>query len=255
MPKLATKSNQLLQELSQLLHSTRNIDQFTLKRLQKEAQSLLKSEALNAHLFLGALAGLQGERSSVHENYKQALTLAPTNPNNAIVLNNYITSLLDIGSFSEAVEPVIKAYDYKLPISEIVTTILAKAGLFHRAAELIRQDHLVVAADSFIFRTERFMDQHGVSDAELQKLIEIAISVLHAHQFFDFRFTKIITEFAEEEDSQWFRYVIKINGSVEDIVDMEYELACQLAEDDLSTELLLNFITAYEFAEEQYGSD
>ncbi len=254
MPELATTSNQLLQELSQL-HSMRNIDQFTLKRLQKEAQSLLKSDPLNAHLFLGALAGLKGERSSIHENYKQALTLAPTNPNNAIVLSNYITSLLDIGSFSEAVEPVIKAYDYKLPISEIVTTILAKAGLFHRVAELIRQDHLVVAADSFIFRTERFMDQHGVSDAELQKLIEIAISVLHAHRFFDFRSTRIITEFAEEEDSQWFRYVIKINCSVEEIVDLKYELACQLAEDDLSTELLLNFITAYEFAEEQYGSD
>lgn len=255
MPELATTSNQLLQELNQL-HSRRDLDKFTQARWQREAKSLLKSDALNAYLFLGALAGFKGDLTNVDDNYKKALALASINSDKAMVLSNYITALSDIGCFSKAVELVIKEYDdYKLPINEIVTTVLVKAGLFHRAAELIRQNHLVVADDSFIFRAERFMDQHGVSDAELQKLIEIAISVLHAHQFFDFRFTKIITEFAEEEDSQWFRYVIKINGSVEDIVDLKYELACQLAEDDLSTELLLNFITAYEFAEEQYGSD
>lgn len=250
MSALVTNNHQLLQELHRL-RSKRDLDPLTLARLQREAQNLLTVDALNTHLLLGTLASLTGDLDNIHTNHQQALALLHSD--NARVWHNYATALEEIGYFAAAVEPAIKAYTYDHKCLS-VTKILAKAGLFHRAAELIRQDQL--ADDFLIVRTAQFMDQHGVSDTELQQLIEIALAVLHAHQFFDFDADRVIIPgFAEDENSQWFRYVIKINRSVEEIVDMEYELACQLAEDDLPTKLLLNFIPVYEIAEEQYGTD
>lgn len=44
--------------------------------------------------------------------------------------------------------------------------------------------------------------------------------------------------------------MIKIDHSVNEMVEMKYELVCALAESDLPAELLLNFIVAYEIVEE-----
>jgi hypothetical protein len=154
-----------------------------------------------------------------------------------------------MGYFSEAAELSVKSYGYNPP-SEVIILIpsrLTYAGLIHKAVDLIRKHNLIEF--HFVFEIEQFMDKHGVTDEQLQKLIEIAISVLHEHQFFDFR-NSINVEFAEDEYSKWLRYVIKINRSVDEIVEMKYELACALAESDLPTELLLHFIVAYEIAGE-----
>ena len=248
MPELATKTDQLFKEINRL-QFTHKIDGFTLIRLEKEALKLLNIDAFSSYQLLGTLAGFKGEITSIHENYKKALKLVVTSQDNARAFNNYAVSLFNMGCFSEAIELSVKSYEYNPP-SEVIMLIssrLSYAGLIHKAADLISKHNLIDLY--FVFEIEQFMDEHGVTDEQLQKLIEIAISVLHEHQFFDFR-NSINVEFAEDENSKWLRYVIKIDRSVDEIVEMKYELACALAESDLPTELLLNFIVAYEIAEE-----
>jgi tetratricopeptide (TPR) repeat protein len=248
MPELATKTNQLAEEINQLRLISK-IDSFTIARLEREAQKLVKIDAFSAYQLLGILASLKGDIVSLHKNYEKALKLVVTNQDNARALSNYAASLVNMGYFSEAAELSVKSYGYNPP-SEVIILIpsrLTYAGLIHKAVDLIRKHNLIEF--HFVFEIEQFMDKHGVTDEQLQKLIEIAISVLHEHQFFDFR-NSINVEFAEDEYSKWLRYVIKINRSVDEIVEMKYELACALAESDLPTELLLHFIVAYEIAGE-----
>ena len=269
MPELATKANQLYEETERLRLAPK-LDTFTLNRLQREANNLLKVDAFNAYQILGALASFEGNITRVRENYEKALNLASINEDKAMILNNYAVSMGIMGYFSEAAKLGIESYNIFPSLRRAKQNIhhFMRAGLFHHAAELTHKiDNLDLdnGLFSLISRTTRFMDKHGVSDEELQKLIEITITVLHARQFFDFHynvqlgflededsqwFHNVQLGFLEDEDSQWFRYVIKVNRSVEEIIEMIYELANQLAEVDLPIKLTSNFITAYEIAEE-----
>jgi hypothetical protein len=252
MPALATKTAELLERLEHL-RTTPEIDPFTLKRLQREAHNLLKADAFSAYQILGALEGFTGNIKEMRRNYEIARSLALTERDKSRVLHNYTVSLSDTGYFSEAALLQAESHHQietaKFDLSHPVQDHL-RAGLFHQVAQYAEQaTNLDDKLFFYILSVTQFMDKHEVSDQELQRLIEIAVSVLHEHQFFNFYFRNIIIEFAADESSRWFRYVIKVNRSVEEVVEMEYELACQLAEIDLPLNLLSNFITTYECAE------
>jgi|WetSurMetagenome_2_1015567.scaffolds.fasta_scaffold09228_5 hypothetical protein len=248
MSELATKTNQLLEEINKIRFMPK-VDRFTLIRLEREAQKLLSVDALHAYQFLGILASFRGDVIGVKQNYKKATNLVLTQADKIIFSLNYAESLLNIGFFSESLEQVkdINFDDLSSKMLKSISATFILSGLFHYAANLVRKYQLIDAYFTFSF--ENFMDEHGITDEQFQKLIEIGVSILHKHQFFDFR-NSTEFEFTEDEYSKWLCFVIKIDRSVDEIVEMKYELACALAESDLPTELLLNFIVAYEIAGE-----
>lgn len=253
MPVLATKTSEILKELDDLRSKRKKVDTFTLQRLQKEAEKLLQVNAFHAYQILGAIASFRNKKDEVQANYEKALKLAPADEDRAITLNNYATSIGIMGYFSEAVTLSLKASNFSSSFQFIEQSInkLIKVGLFHRAAELISQlDSFDSTLSTLILRAMQFMDRHSVSDEELQQVIEVTISVLQARQIFDFYQPVIQMEFVTDEESEWFHYSIEVGCSVDEIVEMEYELACQLAELELPLELALYFVTGYEIAEE-----
>jgi len=245
MPELATKTNQLLDEMNSLRFK-QHIDEFTLLRLEREVQKLLQIDPFNAYQFLGMLAVFREDIANVHKYYETASKLATTSGEKNILLNNYAASLCNMGYFSKAVKLSDDITDSSIEIVKPVKVFFS-AGLFHRAANFIRKHSL--ENDNFIFAVEQFMNEHGVTDEQLQKLIEITISVLHKHQFFNFR-NAVHIEFSSDESSIWLSYIIKVDRSIEEIVEMDYELACAIAEEDFPTDLLLHFIPVYEVAGE-----
>lgn len=252
--QLVTKANQLVEKIEQL-HSQRKINAFTLIRLRKEANDLLKVDAFYAYQILGMLASLEKNITHVRENYEKSLNLAKMAEDKAQVFINYARSLQSMGYLSEAAELGMKSYNI-FPSSNLNTKQnifhFMNAGLFHRAIELAHNVNVDVDVElSCLPQITQFMDKHGVSDNELQKLIEIAINVLHAYHFFDFHYQEVIAfRLVKDEYYQWFCYVIKINRSVEEVVEMIHELCEKLAEADLPIKLTSNFIISYEIAEE-----
>lgn len=250
MPELATKATQLFAELD-VLRSTPKIDAFTLKRLEHEAKKLLAVDAFNGYQILGALFGFSGKISEMRENYDRALKLALTSAEKSMALHNYSIALKDTGYLTEAVELSSQSYDLEaaeLKLSNFVETCY-RAGLFHRAIQYMGRVVLPKEIDfsQTIPLIVSFMDKYGVQDEELQKMIEIAISVSHAHNFFNFR--NMHTKFVSDEDSTWFEYVISVDCSVEEMVEMDCELATRLADAELPKNLLSNFLVTYKFAE------
>jgi hypothetical protein len=255
MPELATKATQLFDGL-ETLRSKSKVDTLILRHLEHEAKKLLSVDAFRGYQILGALSSLSGKVSEMRENYGKVLKLASTPAEELMALHNYSTSLGGTGYFAESVELAFQALNLdagdwrKLNFA----SSCYKAGSLHRAIQYV--ENIVLLNQELsqqIIAVVKFMDEHGVRDEELQKMVEIAVSVLHAHDFFNLR--NIHTEFVSDESSTWFCYVIKVDRSVEEIVDMKYELASQLAEIDLPINLLSNFLVTYECAEEEYGSD
>lgn len=235
--------------------------------MEQKANLLLEQDKITAYQFLGDLASFKGDINNVHSYYEKALELVKTDDaKKLIVLFDYSACLFDMGFFSKGIELSISAYNivcntdplFPFVFKSIIIRFM-RVGLVHRAADLIRKKsnekyltnifNELFGDIRLIFELEKFMDEHGINDELLQRLFEIGISVLHKHKFFNFRSPPLI-EFSADEDSKWLCSVIKIDRSVDEIVEMKYELACALAESDLPTELLLNFIVAYEIAGE-----
>jgi len=251
-PQLATNVNKLLEEIERLRLSD-EIDELTFARLEREIDKLLKITPFNAYLLRGALAGLKHDLTDVRENYQIALKLATMREDRAMVLQNYAASLGWNGYFSEAAKLAIEFYNIfpSTYHAQRVVELSAGAGLFHQAANFMRQYSQKLQNDDyrFFFRVEQFMDQHDVSDKSLQQLIEMAIEVLHKHEFFDFRHDGVTQAgFVEDESDLCFCYTIKVKRSMAEVIELNYELAREIAKSGLPTSLTLNFVPMYEVA-------
>ena len=248
-PQLATNANKLFEEIERLRLSD-EIDAFTFARLEREIDKLLKIYPFHAYLLRGALAGLKHDLTGVRENHQAALKLAMMKEDKATVLDNYATSIWINGGFSEASKLSMEAYKHFPSIYFAQQNILSlwTVGLFHQAANFMRQCSQKLQHDDyrFIFQTEQFMNQHDVSDELLQQLIEMAIAVLHKHGFFNFRHTQV--ELIEDENDLCFCYIIKVKRPMAEVIDLNYELAREIAKSGLPTSLTLNFVPMYEIA-------
>lgn len=252
MLKPATKTSELIKKLNQL-HSRYTVDDLTLARLQREAEQLLKVEPFEAYQILGSLARFKGNKDEVKQYYEKALKLAITNEDKVRALGHYATSVGMMGYYSEAVELTLKVnsiFPYNKIYIENSINFFTRAGLFHRANQIIIQNKIDDYPD--ISRIVSFMDRYGVTDEALQQVIETAISVLHAHQFFSF--PDIRSGFSSDEATEWFCYEIGVECSVEEFVEMEDELSHRLVELDLPLELELYFIVMYRIMAEPNGS-
>jgi hypothetical protein len=225
------------------------VDEFTLLRLEKDAQKLLRVDPFNAYQLLGMLSCFKGKINDMHESYKKALNLAITKEDKELVLDNYAASLYNTGYFSQSAELSSKIYNISFPVKliESINDRFFYAGLFHQVANFSRKYNL--PSNSFIFKIESFIDKYNIKDEQIQKVIKIAISVLHNHHIFNFH-NAVYLELSSDESSTWLSYIIKVNRPVEEIVEMDYELACALAEEDFSSDLLLHFVPVYEVAGE-----
>jgi len=251
-PQTATSVTKLFDEVEQLRLAD-VIDEFTFARLQHEVEKLSKIDPFGAYLLRGALASLKHDLSGIRKNYQAALNLATVKEDKAMVLDNYAISMWMNGYFSEASTLAMESYK-NFPSSHFAQQYILRLeaiGLFHQAADLIRERPLNEQGndDRFIFQVEQFMDQHDVSDKSLQQLIEMAIEVLHKHEFFDFRHDGVTQAgFVEDESDLCFCYTIKVKRSMAEVIELNYELAREIAKSGLPTSLTLNFVPMYEVA-------
>jgi hypothetical protein len=71
--------------------------------------------------------------------------------------------------------------------------------------------------------------------------------VLHKHEFFDFRHDDVAqAELVEDESELCFCYTIKVKRSMAEVIDLNYELAREIAKSGSPTSLTLNFVPLYE---------
>ena len=101
-----SKAGTLIGELERL-DMSEELDDLEMRRLAREARSLMASDATGAHAVLGGIAGVEGDAAKVHEHYRAALQLSNRH---SVVLGNYATALGRAGEFDEAFPTIMEAH-------------------------------------------------------------------------------------------------------------------------------------------------
>lgn len=132
------------QELFRILNEVRaeaEIGEFTLQKIERDAENLLKTNAYLGYLALQAVAALRGDVEKVHCNHKRALALANRNPE---PYHNYASSLWSLGYLTEAQEAAKSGWemdkDNAMMIEDLIS-LCAFTGHFSDALRFSQEWH------------------------------------------------------------------------------------------------------------------
>ncbi|HID99601.1 MAG TPA: hypothetical protein EYP59_04840 [Thiotrichaceae bacterium] len=207
-------------------HDTSRLTQF-----KNEAKKYAQSDNVDGYLALGTLACLEGNIDALQTHYQHAI--AESAAQHAYILRLYTQCLTPFGFFSQAADLMYQAYHFYPVLNYLDDTIhfYALAGHFHQVVELLKTWHQVSPDKAHRFsqlaeEVMTFMDERKVSDADLERLIEIALSILRQHKL-SINVPQINLSLLEDEESLWFHYGIPLRESVEvaKIVELDFELA------------------------------
>ncbi len=181
-----TKTEELVAELN-AMRKAKAFNDFSLKKLEREAQKLINVDAAGAYLILGILSCIKREFDVMRSHHENAIKLV----NDAECNRNYAASLLIAGFPSEA-------YDYytaaaKLDVSNLGHAIQFSiaSGRFSDAKSFMQQFHAVHPGTEHPFQelvmslVEKMEENCVPADLVIQA-VEIASSILREHGQFVF---------------------------------------------------------------------
>ena len=103
-PAPAPKANELIERLAQLA-DTPALDEFSLQRIARDANALMKSDPAGAHTVLGGVAALRGDGEETRKRHRTALGIDES----LELLFNYSVSLSHLDENEEALNVAIGA--------------------------------------------------------------------------------------------------------------------------------------------------
>ena len=220
-PSPATTATELIRSLAALAEKT-DPSGFELKRLEREAEKLLKVNAVAGHTALGAAASLRGDAKEVHYRHRLAAKLAGES---AETLHNYAASLTKLGEFTKALEIAHRAHSRAPADPDVfggLVTASVITGHFREAYELVNKwnganpDRRFVP-DSPVEAILSAVDRDVFAEERLREVLAISHEVL--------RSSKIRTGHVEmhgdehEPDSFLFEYFVMASPEKAEILN------------------------------------
>ena len=133
-PAPTKKVNRLIERLAQLADAP-EIDQFSLQRIARDANALMKSDPAGAYTVLGGVAALRGERDETRRRHRTALKIE----SDFAYLFNYLVSLSMLDEHEEALQVAIGAlekYPDHLKLLNSAIKAAAESANFETARDL-----------------------------------------------------------------------------------------------------------------------
>ena len=229
-----TKASKLIEKMNDLVNR-RDRDEFTLRKIRKEAEKLRSSDAFNAYILLGMLASLENDVDEMRLNHLAALKLRPDDPNANF---NYSTSLNNLCFYSEAREFAVKAYlggPGNLQILSSLIEICVRSGRIREARKWLRkieklEPEVVIENKNIILEAYDLFSEFDVSDDDVEEILRLSLSALHHNKVVP---TKIIIETLSDEESYWLNYMFEVQRPPADIVELNFEAAERLANSEI----------------------
>lgn len=231
MPEIAEKFDELIKRLNVLAAGNGGEDSFRLKKIEQEAKQLLKTDAKGAYMVLGALACLRRDLQGVKMYYENAVKLAPSDE---WVENNRAIALFKLCQFDDAKASARRAYDLSQHSDLIALKTLIDASLL---TGKIREAHALLGEwkkkspevhypfGSDIILAECALQERAISDEEAGEFLQVAYDIVNRKGY-----STDIVKFLMVDGDLFYR--VLINGEVDDIVDLNFDLADTLAESE-----------------------
>jgi uncharacterized protein YdhG (YjbR/CyaY superfamily) len=166
------------------------------------------------------------------DNHRRAF--AEMTAQQAKALSIYAKSLIPFGLFSQAADLMFNAYKLSNNNTHLEDAIhfYGLAGCFHKAGELLKSLNSIDKLKSYQMTPAiiKFMDKQHVSDNDLERLINLTISILVKHHK-TISPDQIEIDLYRDEESQWFHYGISLYDSVDKIIEMNNELVDKSVEE------------------------
>ena len=234
--KAKTKASQLIERIN-ALRRQEEMDEFTLRKIRKEVEALQLSDAFNAYILFGSLASIEQDLDGVRDNYSKALKMRPDDRDANI---NYSISLNNLGFFTEAREFAEKAYPADQADLVLLDYLINRSwvsGRIRDAQKWLERWDIVNPKSAnelteFISNASELLDENGVSDDDVERLLQLKISVLHKQKIYP---SRSIGETLEDEDSCWLNYFFEVRLPPKEVVELNFKAAEKLAKSDIPT--------------------
>lgn len=235
-------ADQIFSQLSELSAHRDRVNEFTLKRIQHDAERIKSHDPVAAYTALGCIAFLRHDTEEMLYNHQKALKFNDYDFHSNI---NFAVSLSNAGYFGLAYEYGKKAFNIAGPehveAAKEFLNHCKSAGKFQEAAELMQllgkmkieipKDNVVV--DGLKFVNSRNIDPELISDyfclsTEIMKKNDIyPKNIRHWHY--------------EDEEEEYFIKEIFIEASSEDVAQMNTELSELVTKKNYPTDLNMAF--------------
>lgn len=231
MPQPKPKANDLLKRINAIAGGDSEGGGFALRKLEQEAKALARTDAGHAYVALGAITCIKRDAQGMKDYYAKALRLAP---NDLFTLSNYSISLFKLCLFNEARHYAAKAYEISQRSDLNILQILIDASLL--VGELGESIKWLADWDSKspnrsypiqvdIKMANSILRQNNVTDSDAGRFLNIAYDIL-GRQGFD----AMEVLFDTFDDELFYR--VKVCAEIDQIVDLNFELADTLANED-----------------------
>ena len=224
----ATKSKEVFEAL-EAMESETHLNDFAVRKLEREAERLVKADAASGYTALGVLAALRGDADAAHDYHEKTLKLSGES---ADALHNYATSLGKLGEYAKALEVSRRAYARNPAEPAMLHRAIAASiftGNFREACDLGRKwnesdpkyrhapdpvvDAICSATKRGIFTEER-----------LQEILDIAHEVLRSSKV---RALRVEVQDDEHEPDS-FLYEFFVLASPDKAEDLNEELDARI---------------------------
>ena len=245
----APRSAEILADLAALANKI-ELNKFEIKKAEREAQQLLKVDAVTGYTALGAAASLRGDVEDVHAHHRRALNLSGES---AEALHNYAASLTKLGEFAEALEIARRAYARAPADPEVLDCIVTASiftGHFSEANELTRKWNRSNPERPFspcghVEGLLRAIDRNVFTEERLREVLTIAQGTLRCSKV---RTSRVEVQ-ANEDDSDSFLYECFVVAPPAKAEDLNDELDAQIRDrphlmDDPGLKFMAAFIGA-----------
>lgn len=227
--KPQTIAADLHDRLSAITLNTRQVDEFGLARLRRDAEKLMAADPVEAHTLLGAAAALQFRDDEMDQHHRTAIRLNPTAMTHD---NNAISLQIAQRREDAAAEAVIAAdldplnHDYLfrairyLGVVGLLEDAMQRIELFHQRFPTLSLDD---GAD--IPLANDILARHGVPLEELRVCQREAFALLRERQL---RPSAICIEASGGDADEMVSYTISLDQPIETVMALDAELGERL---------------------------
>jgi tetratricopeptide (TPR) repeat protein len=232
------KTNELMDKVNSFIEEYRLPTEFEIRLLKKETDNLKNVDYCDYYQLLGMIASLENKKKDIVSNFENAIKL---NPNDFVLQYNYATILRNKGLLKLSIEQAqqsLKKYPQNTEALECLFTSLNSSCRLNEAMELFKKvdDKSIFNfndMDNFI-ESFKIFNQAGLSDDEARNIQELSFKLVEEKNIYVFEH---VTEILNGSVSR----TIYVDVPIEDIFDLNWELAGKLANLEDSYSDVLSF--------------